>query len=113
MTTPPVRACRNFVNLGRLYSVPPWRTAKSYDVQPVKGNFVNLGNLYRRVKNSSPPSWAYFDDGSVFIVPYGWLPHHVLEKRMNIATHFVNSPSPNLQEVRQKDAQRKRLILIG
>ncbi|KAF1841602.1 uncharacterized protein K460DRAFT_358334 [Cucurbitaria berberidis CBS 394.84] len=79
----------------------------------VQKNFVNLGNLYTRIKVPRPPGWAYFDDGSIFIVPYGWLPHHGFEKRMSLAASFISSPSPKIQAIRQEDPLRSRLILIN
>ena len=107
-----VRVSRNFVNLGKLYSVQPWNTAPSFDSVQVPINFVNLGSLYTRTANQRPPSWAYFDDGSIFIVPRSWLPHDELEKRMNLAAQFVNNPTPKIQVIRQEDPRKKRLILI-
>ncbi|KAJ4374257.1 hypothetical protein N0V83_002998 [Neocucurbitaria cava] len=107
-----VSVSRNFVNLGKLYGfhngdvVPYIRSAQ------VPINFVNLGNLYSPTKNQWPPSWAYFEDGSVCIFPYKWLPHGEVERRMNLAAQFVNNPTPKIQVIRQQDPQRGRLILI-
>ena len=107
-----VRVSKNYVNLGRLYSIPPWGTGASLGPNKPSNNTLNLGNLYADAKHRRPPGWAYFDDGSIFITPSGWLPHHILEERMQIAAHFVNQPSPKLQAIRQQDPHKKRLILI-
>ncbi|KAI2478663.1 hypothetical protein Ptr902_09629 [Pyrenophora tritici-repentis] len=106
------RAYRNYVNLGRLYSMPP------YAITPSRGlvrsrNTVNLGNLYASSRSLTPPGWAYFDDGSVFILPARWLPHDVFEARMKIAAHFVSEPTPKMQEMRHNDQRRKRCIIIN
>ena len=113
MTLHHVRVSRNFVNLGKLYSVPAWGPAAPFGSKHVQNNAVNLGDLYTPHKEASRPpgGWAYFEDGSVFVVPYGFS-HDVLEKRMNLAARFVNSPSPKIQATRQKDPQQKRLIVI-
>ncbi|KAF1947350.1 hypothetical protein EJ02DRAFT_365678 [Clathrospora elynae] len=113
MTTVYRRAHNNFVNLGRLYSVPPWGTVPIYGLTKPQNNFVNLGNLYAHTKNRKPPGWAYFDDGSVFIAPYGWFPHDVFERRMKIAARFVSDPTPKLQETRRENPHKKRFIIIN
>jgi hypothetical protein len=107
-----LRAHNNYVNLGRLYSIPPWGTVPPYGLIRPQNNFVNLGNLYSRSTSKYPPGWAYFDDGSVFILPSGWCPHDAFEARMKIAAHFVSSPTPKMQQTRAKNPHMKRLIVI-
>ncbi|CAE7206934.1 hypothetical protein PTTW11_09630 [Pyrenophora teres f. teres] len=106
------RAYRNYVNLGRLYSIPPCAITPSHGLVTSR-NTVNLGSLYAPSRSLTPPGWAYFDDGSVFILPAGWFPHHVFEARMKIAAHFVSEPTPKMQELRQNGQHRKRCIIIN
>jgi hypothetical protein len=104
------RASRNYVNLGNLYSIPQHVLMRPFS--PVEPNMVNLGNLYTPSKDKRPPGWAYFDDGSVFILPYGWFSHDAFEARMKIAAYFVNGPTPKMQEMRRENVHRKRFIII-
>jgi hypothetical protein len=104
------RASRNYVNLGTLYSIPQHVLMRPFGV--VEPSHVNLGNLYVPIKDKRPPGWAYFDDGSVFILPYGWFSHDAFEARMKIAAHFVNGPTPKMQEKKQKNNLWKRFIII-
>ncbi|CAO2657240.1 Nn.00g033660.m01.CDS01 [Neocucurbitaria sp. VM-36] len=108
-----VRVSGNFVNLGKLYSLQPWYTVPSLGSVQVPINSVNLGSLYTRAANQRPPSWAYFHDGSIFIVPRSWFPHDKLEKHMNLAAQFIDNPTPKIQAIRQEDPRKKRLILIS
>lgn len=107
-----VSVSRNFVNLGKLYGLHNGDVVPYIRSAQVPINFVNLGNLYSPTKNQWPPSWAYFEDGSVCIFPYKWLPHDEVERRMNLAAQFVNNPTPKIQAIRQQDPQRGRLVLI-
>lgn len=76
--------------------------------------FVNLGKLYStaRLIRKRPPSWAYFDDGSIFIMPYTYLDHDAFELRMKVIAPFVSAPALRMQANRQSDALRKRLVVI-
>lgn len=106
------RAYGNYVNLGKLYSIPPWGIVPPYGLVRPQSNSVNLGNLYSRAQSKRPSGWAYFEDGSVFILPFGWCAHDVFESRMKIAAHFVNGPTPRMQQVRAKNSDMKRFIVI-
>jgi hypothetical protein len=106
------RAYGNYVNLGGLYSIPPWGTVPSFGLTRPQSNTVNLGTLYARSKFKYPTGWAYFEDGSVFILPFAWLPHDAFEARMKIAAHFVSGPTPKMQEIRRENPHRKRFIII-
>jgi hypothetical protein len=103
-------AYRNFVNLGSLYSIPQHAVLPRFGLR--ESNTVNLGNLYAPSKDKRPPGWAYFEDGSVFILPFGWAAHDAFEARMKIAAHFVNGPTPKMQDTRREDVHRKRFIVI-
>ena len=109
-----VPSWRNFVNLGNLYSVRPWENVTAKDFPTISHNSVNLGRLYApvRLTKKRPLGWGYFDDGSVFIAPRTYMNHDAFEARMKLAAHFVSSPSPKLQAIRQEDVHRKRLIVI-
>lgn len=106
------RAYGNYVNLGSLYSVPPWGTVPPFGLSRPQHNSVNLGSLYARSKSKFPTGWAYFEDGSVFILPFAWLPHDAFEARMRIAAQFVSGPTPRMQEIRRESPHRKRFIII-
>ncbi|KAI4956101.1 hypothetical protein J4E91_000311 [Alternaria rosae] len=107
------RAYGNYVNLGSLYSVPPWGTVPPFGLSRPQHNSVNLGSLYARSKSKFPTGWAYFEDGSVFILPFAWLPHDAFEARMKIAAQFVSGPTPKMQEMRRESPHRKRFIIIN
>ncbi|XP_014551586.1 hypothetical protein COCVIDRAFT_42137 [Bipolaris victoriae FI3] len=107
------RAYGNYVNLGKLYSIPPWGIVPPYGLVRPQSNSVNLGNLYSRAQSKRPSGWAYFEDGSVFILPFGWCAHNVFESRMKIAAHFVNGPTPRMQQVRAKNSDMKRFVVIN
>jgi hypothetical protein len=102
------QAYRNYVNLGRLYSVPQWRIGE----EKPRDNHVNLGNLYKTPKRRMPPGWAYFDDGSVFVVPGKWIPDVSIEARMKIAAHIINDPTPKMQEIAFQGPYKRRYIVI-
>ncbi|KAH7406147.1 hypothetical protein DE146DRAFT_435225 [Phaeosphaeria sp. MPI-PUGE-AT-0046c] len=80
-------------------------------------NFVNLGNLYQVAPLTTGDScWAYFDDGSLFIVPRGGYPNHEnLEVRMKIAAHLRTYPGDRLHSrtMRHEGPQRKRFVIAG
>lgn len=78
----------------------------------IRQSFVNLGSLYTSPKHKRPASWAYFDDGSVFVDPFGWVSHDKLQQRMKIVAQFVQTPSPTMQAIRREDPRRQRLILV-
>lgn len=91
--------------------MPPCRITPSRSlVRP--HNSVNLGSLYAPSRSKEPPGWAYFDDGSVFILPFGWFPHHAFEAQMKIAAHFVSEPTPKMQEIGQRNPHQRRYIVI-
>jgi hypothetical protein len=109
----PVRwAYGNFVNLGRLYSIPPWGSVPPFGLARPQYNSVNLGTLYARSKSKNPVGYAYFGDGSVFILPFAWLPHDAFEARMKIAAQFVNGPTPKMREIRKDNPHMGRFIII-
>jgi hypothetical protein len=113
MTSPPyVRIWRNFVNLGNLYSVPPWGPVPTLALSHVQNNGVNLGDLYTNPKRRRPYGWAYFEDGSIFILRAGWLSHDKFEERMRIVARFLHDPWPRLKALQEQNAMEKRLILI-
>jgi hypothetical protein len=109
---------RNSVNMGRLYSIPPWgantsvfRTDIGSIIKP--RNPVNLGKLYEADRlNKRMDGWAYLDDGSIFISPIGWTRHDVIEGRLKIAAQFVRDPTPRAQGIRRQDPDRQRFLLI-
>lgn len=109
---PVPRAYRNFVNLGRLYSIPPWGSVPPFGLARPQHNSVNLGALYARSKSKNPIGYAYFEDGSVFILPFAWLPHDAFEARMKIAAQFVSGPTPKMREIRKTNRQMERFIII-
>jgi len=76
--------------------------------------FVNLGKLYNatRIIGKRPSGWAYFDDGSVFIMPYTYLDHDAFELRMKGIAPFVSAPTLRMQAKRPSDALRKRFVII-
>ncbi|USP82453.1 hypothetical protein yc1106_09727 [Curvularia clavata] len=102
----------NYVNLGRLYSIPPWGTVPPYGLAGPQKNPVNLGNLYSNSQSKYPSGWAYFEDGSIFILPQGWCSHDTLEARMKILAHFVRSPTPKMQQIRATRTPMKRFVII-
>ncbi|KAH3949025.1 hypothetical protein HBI70_124770 [Parastagonospora nodorum] len=77
--------------------------------------FVNLGKLFSttRLTKKRPTSWAYFDDGSIFIVPYTYLDHDAFELRMKVIAPFISAPTLRMQANRQSDALKKRLVVIN
>lgn len=79
---------------------------------PVPRNFVNLGNLYSWWLPVRPPGWAYFEDGSIFIAPFGHLDHDSFETRMKVAANIVSAPTSNMRAIRQKYPLEKRFIVI-
>jgi len=99
-----VRMSKNFVNLGRLYSSPPWGGPR---------NAVNLGNLYTTSSPKRPIGFAYFEDGSVFIKARAYAELDTFEAEMNLLQPFVRGPSPKLDQIRQTNAERQRLIVIA
>jgi hypothetical protein len=101
----------NYVNLGNLYSIPPWGRVPPFGLTTQQYNSVNLGNLYAR-KSKFPTGWAYFEDGSVFLLPFVWLPHEAFEARMKIAAHFISGPTPRMQEMRRENPHNTRFIII-
>ncbi|KAG9189608.1 hypothetical protein G6011_06476 [Alternaria panax] len=107
------RAHSNFVNLGRLYSISPLASVPSPPLVRPRYNRVNLGTLYARSKSKYPVGYAYFEDGSIFILPSCWLPHEAFEARMKIAAQFVSGPTPKMQAIRREDPHRKRFIIIN
>lgn len=84
-------------------------------VRPTK-NYVNLGNLYQfKYLHKSTPGWAYFEDGSMFIVPRDYVQHKILEARMNIVAHLVSNPRGKLHaQLRQhEDSTNSRFVVVG
>jgi hypothetical protein len=80
----------------------------------VSRNFVNLGNLYGGFlpTKKRPCGWGYFADGSMFIVPHGYLSHAAFELRMKVAAHVVSAPTPKMRAMSQNDPLRRRLVVI-
>jgi hypothetical protein len=76
--------------------------------------FVNLGKLFSttRLIKKRPTSWAYFDDGSIFVVPYTYLDHDAFELRMKVIAPLISAPTLRMQANRQSDALKKRLVVI-
>ena len=107
-----VQSWRNYVNLGKLYSAMPWGTVFKSDLPTPSPFRVNVGSPVG-LSSAGPSGWGYFEDGSVYVALHKYLSHEALEARMKIAAHFVSYPSPRLQAIREQDAQRKRLIVIG
>lgn len=103
---------RAYGNLGSLYSIPPPGAGPSFGLTRPQYNSVNLGSLYARSKHKFPTGWAYFEDGSVFILPFAWFPHDTFEARMKIAAQFVSGPTPKMQEIRRENPHMKRFIII-
>ncbi|KAJ4984290.1 hypothetical protein SVAN01_10195 [Stagonosporopsis vannaccii] len=116
----------NFVNLGSLYSLPQGLEAFSHQripsflrprsqPKPFYGG-VNLGGFYKR--NHPPPfveprSWAYLEDGSVFVARETYN-HHDLQQVLRIVDHFVRNPSGEmraLQKNRTDDRQTQMVLL--
>ncbi|KAI4670319.1 uncharacterized protein J4E79_000600 [Alternaria viburni] len=104
---------RAYGNLGSLYSISPPGAVPSFGLTRPQYNSVNLGSLYARSKSKFPTGWAYFEDGSVFILPFAWFPHDTFEARMKIAAQFVSGPTPKMQEIRRENPHMKRFIIIN
>jgi hypothetical protein len=77
-------------------------------------NFVNLGNLYSSFLPSRkrPSGWGYLDDGSIFIMPNGYLDHAAFEMRMKVTAHFISAPTPQMRTIRQSDPHKERFVVI-
>jgi hypothetical protein len=80
----------------------------------VSSNFVNLGNLYGSFlpTKKRPSGWGYFEDGSIFIAPHGYLNHAAFEMRMKVTAHVVAAPTAKMQAMGQNDPYRKRFVVI-
>src|SRR5690242_12357481 len=103
----------NFVNLGRLYSLPQGQTAFNHQriphfarspsqPKPFYGG-VNTGGLYRRDYPSpflEPRSWAYLEDGSVFIARETYS-HHDLQQILRVLDHYVRNPSDEMRALQK------------
>jgi hypothetical protein len=111
---------KNYVNLGRFYSIPPWRTPKTISVRNTSynnrsglstQNTVNLGNLYTHSPRLRSSGYAFFEDGSIWISGREYEEHDVFEAEMKLLQPFVRGPSPKLEQVRKTYAERQRLIV--
>lgn len=106
-----VRMSRNFVNLGKLYSLQPGsRKSTCKATNPL----YRPGPPYvkRRPRFQAALGWAYFEDGSVFINAYPKLSYDPFEAEMNRLLPFILQPSPSLAQIRQEDPEQRRLITM-
>ncbi|KAF2632682.1 hypothetical protein BU25DRAFT_80275 [Macroventuria anomochaeta] len=113
---------RNFVNLGRLYSLSQ-KEKMEMDRLPrlPKGRYtgfprhgVNLGNLFRGTTiydYMQPPGWAYFEDGSIFVARARY-DHHDMQQIMNFAAFFLRDPSNGKRALRKEHTGQTQLILL-
>ncbi|KAJ4286103.1 hypothetical protein N0V90_013452 [Kalmusia sp. IMI 367209] len=113
-----VRVSRNTVNLGNLYGqslyVQPLKRRPSHG-QPWRRppqNSVNLGKLFAQPRCKQPPSWAYFEDGSVYLEQRRYMDHNELEAEMRLLQSFVRQPTPDLVQTRYENPKLKRRILL-
>jgi hypothetical protein len=115
---------KNYVNLGRLYSVSPWArpniiakpnlgTSYNNSSRLSPQNTVNLGNLYTHSPYNTSSGYGYFEDGSICISGRAYEEHDAFEAEMKLLQPFVQGPSPKLQQVRKTHAERQRLIVIA
>jgi hypothetical protein len=76
--------------------------------QPVRlrRQFVNLGTLCTLVRLRRRSGWAYFEDESMFVAPFGYIDHAALEMRMRVAAHVVSSPTSKLHAIRQSHSKK-------
>src|SRR3954466_12244541 len=98
-----VAARANFVNLGRLYSVPQRipRTA-SHGLpsrKRIRGE-VNLGDFYTPVQRNLG-GCAYLEDGSLFVQIRQDLSHKTLERQLNLIRRFIIYAPQRLRQSRE------------
>ncbi|PSN70443.1 hypothetical protein BS50DRAFT_585868 [Corynespora cassiicola Philippines] len=82
---------------------------------PVR-NLVNLGSLNTPSLGpgqiQSRLRHAYFEHGSMYINSPGSTAHGRLESDMRMIHHFLCNPSTRIQEIKEKDVARQRLIIV-
>lgn len=116
----------NFVNLGRLYSLPqgqkafnhqriPYFARSPSQPKPFYGG-VNMGGLYRRDYPSpflEPRGWAYLEDGSVFIARETYS-HHDLQQILRIVDYYVRNPTDEMRALQmdRTDDRQTQMVLL-
>jgi hypothetical protein len=78
----------------------------------LRRHFVNLGTLYTQVRLRRRSGWAYSEDGSMFVAPFGYIDHDALEMRMRVAAYLVSSPTSKLHAIRQSHPKEDRFLVI-
>jgi hypothetical protein len=48
----------------------------------------------------------------MFVAPFGYIDHDVLEMRMRIAARLVSSPTAKMHAIRQSYPKENRLLII-